>query len=110
MFHNYISKIISKIKGENFSLDSRIPIKYFMGVIIKRIVMMVRGLFIFNKGFVFIGNRTKIKCKNKITFMAPLSIGEYCNINALSTEGIQFGKTQVLDAILLLSVLEVYLK
>ena len=61
MFHNYISQIISKIKGENFSLDSSIPLKYFMGVIFNRIVMMVRGLFIFNKRFVFIGNQTKIK-------------------------------------------------
>lgn len=91
MLHNYISKIITKIKGQHFTLDTRIPINYFIGIIFNRIVMMIRGLFVFNKKFVFIGKNVTVKCKKKIKIGKNVTIKKNSYIDALSENGIIIG-------------------
>lgn len=91
MLHNYISKVITKIKGESFSLDSRIPLNYFLGIIFNRIVMMMRGFIIFNKKFVFIGKKVSVKCKKQIKIGKNVTIKNYSYIDALSENGIIIG-------------------
>lgn len=93
MIKTLFEKIISKIKSEDYKFDETITSSYLLSVIFERSLMLFRGVIIFKKSkFIFIGKRTVIKCKNKISFIPPLTIAQYCNIDALSKNGIQFGK------------------
>ena len=91
MVRNYVAKLISKIKGEPFDLDPRIPIGYVLGIMISRFLMMIRGILIFRKKYVFVGKNTTIKCKNQIRLGVNVTIKNNNFIDALSSDGIIIG-------------------
>ena len=93
MFSKIISKYISKLKGQSYKIDDRIPGSYLLGLIISRIVMKMRGLLSFIKAndIPFIGRSVTLKARSKIKAGKSLSIGNHCSIDALSVEGITFG-------------------
>ncbi len=91
MLRNSINTFISKIKGEEFVLDTEIPLNYFLGILFNRLIMMIRGMCIFKKKYIFIGRNSTIKCKHKLHIKKNVKIGNDCYIDALSIDGIQIG-------------------
>lgn len=90
---NFINKISNKILKRNLPISADMPISYLFGIIFDRIIMLIRGvikgIFFYKKGFpLFVGKKTVIKVKSKITVGNCISIQDYVHINALSKEGI----------------------
>lgn len=91
MFLKLLNNIISKIKGENFSLAPKIPFNYLLAIIISRLIMLIRGILIFRKMYIFVDHSSIIKCKSKLSLGKNVKISSHCYIDALSVEGIQIG-------------------
>ena len=92
MFRKIINAIITKIKGEKFTLDERIPISYICALVWNRFIMIIFGIIKMHRfGRVFIHHSSKIKCPSKIMLHGNLSIDRHCYFDALSVEGIYFG-------------------
>lgn len=91
MLRKFVIKIITKIKGEEFKLDNEIPLTYFIGILFDRLLMLIRGIFIFRKLFVFIGSDVTIKCKSKIVLGKNVKFSNNVYIDALSIDGIRIG-------------------
>ncbi|PCI98562.1 MAG: acetyltransferase [Flavobacteriales bacterium] len=88
----FLNFFIKKIKGESYQLDSRIPLSYLIYLVLTRIIMLFRGILLFPlKKIIFIGRRTKVKCRTKIKFGKGTSISENCYLDCMSTEGIILG-------------------
>ena len=93
MLSSLLSRIITKIKGEDFQLSKDIPTGYFLSMLISKIFMYLRGLFIFfnpNRR-IFVGPKVILKAIRLIKGGRNLSIARNCYIDALSKNGIQFG-------------------
>lgn len=90
---NLINKIIVRIKGEKYSIDSNIPVIYLVRLLIHRSIMAMYGyiLFGFRHGVIFISPSASISCSNKITANKGLTIAKKCHIDALSINGIVCG-------------------
>lgn len=91
-----IEFFIKKIKGNEFELDKNISVSYLLLLIVDMTINLIRGniktLFIKRNGFsIFIGRRTKIKMKNKLTLGKGVNIGSNVIIDALSKEGVNIG-------------------
>ncbi len=91
-----LSKIISKIKKEPYTVDSNITFSVIFSLVLEKMLMILRGLWhkiLLKKsnGMLFIGKKTKIKCHRKIQLNGSATIGEYCKIDALSKDGIKVG-------------------
>jgi acetyltransferase-like isoleucine patch superfamily enzyme len=88
-----INSIIKKLKGQDYSLDPRIPVSYLAGLMFSRLTMAIRGSIsrVRHKGFLFIAPGVTIKARSKFQVGSTVSIGKGCFIDALSTEGIVFG-------------------
>lgn len=96
MFNKLLSKIISKIKKENYLVDENITFSVVFGLIVKKITMLIRGIFMKpflgkSKGTLFIGKKCDIRCKNKIRFEGSATIDDYVKIDALSKDGVSIG-------------------
>ena len=88
----FLNFFIRKIKGESYQLDNRIPIIYLIRLVFSRVLMLLRGVFIFpGRKPIFIGVRTKVKCRSKIKFGKGTSVAHNCNLDGMSTNGIVFG-------------------
>lgn len=88
-----ISNIIRKLKGQDYSLDKRIPLSYLLALMFSRMIMAFRGAisFVKHKGFLFIGSGVTIKARSMFKTGHTTSIGKGCYIDALSTDGVIFG-------------------
>ena len=88
-----LSTYISRMRGESFIIDDRVPSGYLLEVVFSRIVMKLRGRLIFMRGgpYPFIGGRVTIRCRAMISFGKRVSIGNHVYIDALSSEGIRLG-------------------
>jgi acetyltransferase-like isoleucine patch superfamily enzyme len=93
MLTKALSKYISKIKGQDYEIDNRIPHSYLLSLSIGRAIMKVRGWLsgLHCKGTPFIGRRVTLKTKSKINIGYGVSINNHCYIDALSIDGIQLG-------------------
>lgn len=89
-----ISKLLSFIKSEKWELDHRIPNSYLILFFITKGVMLIRGFLIFFsfKHIVLIGPNSKLYCKSLMKLNGTINIDRNCIVNALSTDGIVFGK------------------
>lgn len=87
-----ISKIISKIKGEEFLLDERIPLSYIINLSLDKFISLIWGVILFRK-IVFISPRSKIKLTRKINVGKGSSIASAAYIDPLSINGITLGKS-----------------
>lgn len=91
-----LSKIISKIKKEEYVVDKNITFSVIFSLLLEKIFMILRGfkhkiLLKKSKGILFVGKKTIIKCHKKIELNGSATIGEYCKIDALSRDGIKIG-------------------
>lgn len=89
-----ISKILSFIKSEKWELDQRIPNSYLILFFITKGVMLIRGFinFFTFKHLILIGANSKLYCKSLMKFNGTINIDRNCIVNALSSDGIVFGK------------------
>ncbi len=91
-----INKIIQKLGKEDYRIDSAVTYRDIYVVIIQRSRMLIRGMYLKlflhkSKGILFLGKRTKILHRNKISVGKSLTIGDNVEINALSKYGICIG-------------------
>lgn len=91
-----VSKIISKIKHREYTIDESITSSDLIGIVFTRIFMLVRGFFCrigFKKSgrMTFIGRKVHIKSKKHIESGTGLTIEDGCSINALCKSGVKIG-------------------
>ena len=96
MFSKFLSKVISKIKKEDYVVDSNITFGVVFGTVLRKVRMLFKGIlmkpfFKKAKGTLFIGKKCDIRCKNKIEFQGSATIEDYVKIDALSKGGIKIG-------------------
>ena len=96
MLNKLVSKLITKIKKEPYSLDSNISSIDIIIILTEKIIQVLRGFwkglfFKKRKGIIFVGKRVKIKHAKHIKTEGGLTIADNCQINALSRGGIEFG-------------------
>lgn len=88
----FLNNLISRIKGENFVLDEKIPLNYLLGLVSGRTFMLIFGIFKLRRlGRIFIHRTSRIKCPSKIVTIGNLTVDRGCYIDALSIDGIKFG-------------------
>lgn len=92
-FRKIINVYVSRVKGERYEIDDRVPTGYLLRTTIARVIMKLRGrlLFMRRRNYPFVGSASTIRCKGKIVFGKGVSIAAHSYIDALSSEGIFFG-------------------
>ena len=89
MSNNLLNNIISKIKGEEFKLDKKLPMGYLISFFFGNIMSTLNGFFHFPiKKRIIVSRGVVIKAKYKIRFGENVSIGYKSYIDAVSKEGI----------------------
>lgn len=88
-----LNKIISRLKGRDYEIDSGVPSAYLFALALSRGIMRMRGFFsgVKNDGFLFVGRNVALKARSMIKAGKGVTIHNGCYIDALSTEGIVFG-------------------
>ena len=87
-----LNLIITKIKGEKFELDERIPFSYLINFFIIKLIALFWGnirLHSFKK--VFIHPTCILKCTSKMHIGSNFRMAEYCYLDALSYDGFYCG-------------------
>ena len=88
----FLNNLISRIKGENFVLDEKIPLNYLLGLVSGRTFMLIYGICKLRRlERIFIHRTSRIKCPSKIVTIGNLTVDRGCYIDALSIDGIKFG-------------------
>ena len=92
----FIEYLIKKIKGNDFELDKDISLGYLLGNIISMLINLIRGNLKTlttkrNSVLVFVGKRSRIRMKKKITLGKGVNIGNDVVIDALSKKGVKIG-------------------
>lgn len=88
----FASKLISKIKGEDYAVDSFIPFTYLVSLMWTKLVSMIYGMIrlrTFKR--VFVNPTAKIICPSKLHFGKNFNVGYQCYINAMSKNGLICG-------------------
>ena len=95
---NFIEKTVGIIKksGSAYKIDIDMPLTYLISIIMKRIVMLIRGkikcIGVKHHGRnVFVDKNVKLKCKSKIQIGTGVTIQKGVYIDALSKNGFQLG-------------------
>lgn len=84
--------VITKIKGEEFILDSKVPSSYLAYLLISNMLRLINGYIVFRRRYrAFISCKSKILCKSRISFGHNLRIDRGVFIDALSIDGISLG-------------------
>ncbi len=88
-----INGIVSRWKGQPYTVDERVPTGYLLRLLLGRSLMLCRGFFsgIRHRGLLFISYRATIKAHSKIKVGSTVSIERDAYIDALSVDGILFG-------------------
>jgi len=97
MDFKFINQIIQKFGKSGYTVDRSISLLNMLIILKDKFFELARGFikkiyFKKTEGFIFIGKRTNLKHCNLITTGRTLFIGDNVSINALSKNGIQFGK------------------
>lgn len=90
--HDVLSRVVTRIKGEPFSLDENIPIGYLFSFFAWKAWCLIVGMWKLRRiRNCFVHPLSKIKCFSKIRMGKNLNIDRDCYIDALSINGIQLG-------------------
>ena len=88
----YIISLLSKIKGENYTIDKRIPFAYLCRYFLVKAFSLVYGqIRLHCLKIVFVHPSVTIKCQSKIKFIKNLNIDSGSYIDALSVNGLRLG-------------------
>jgi len=97
MLKKWISKLIGRIKRQEYSIDESISDLDTVSLLGRRFCQAFRGIFlrigIGGRGIIFRGRNVKIFHKGKLKAGNNLIIGDYSMIDALSRHGIEFGNS-----------------
>lgn len=101
MLKRMISCFITKIKKEPYQLDSEMKSIDLLIIVGVKLIELIRGtikmmMFREHNGLCFIGKHVKLKHCTHIRMRGRLSIGDRCEVNALSKKGICFGQNVTL--------------
>src|ERR1700742_711670 len=91
MFRKLLDGYISRVKGEDYVVDKRIPTGYLAGELRARFFMKLRGKLRFWQSAPFVGKRSVQRSRRQMHFGRGVSIAEYAYLDAVSIEGIVFG-------------------
>lgn len=92
MTYFIINYIISKVKGEKYSIDKNIPLSYLLSFFSIKFISLLYGIFKFHHlKKIFIHPYTTIKCTSKIKVGNNFSVASKCHIDALSEKGLRCG-------------------
>lgn len=86
-----IESIIYHFKEEAYIIDLRIPLGYLIGLIWRRLTMLLYGYILFQRK-IFVSTSARIRCKSKFHFNGVVTIGRNAYVDALSVNGVKFGK------------------
>lgn len=87
-----LSRIVSYLKGEEFTLDKDIPSSYLLRFFTAKVIALIYGMIrlrTFHR--VFIHPQSTIKCSSMIKVGKNFSVTQGCYIDALSHEGLVCG-------------------
>lgn len=87
-----INYFVKFFRGNDVNLSNDIPTSYLLMLTIKYLFRYVRGILYSRSLRVFIGKRSSIRCVSKMFYSGFVNIGENTTIDALSKNGIIFGK------------------
>lgn len=88
----FISFFISRLRREKFELDKDIPMGYLFRIVWTKIIQFVWGFIVFRRLKCFVSPSAIILCQGKIKIGGFLMVGQRCIVNALSKNGIEFGR------------------
>lgn len=93
---SFLNTIITKIKGQEYKLDSSIRTTNILGILCSRLISVWRGIYkrigLKKCGkILFAGKRVKLKNKNAISFGNGVTLDDYVFLDGLSTEGLKIG-------------------
>ena len=95
MLRNIIESFAKKNKGEDYVLDSNIPLGYLLLYAFDRMKMLIRGAtrigFKKKDGKIFIGKKVSMRCKSRIIIGNGTTIMDFVSMDALSVDGITIG-------------------
>jgi len=94
-FRQYLDSIASIAKGEPYVIDHNIPLRYFFGNAARRAIMLVWGLLATQQR-VFLSASATVRCSKKITWGRWMTVSDDCFLDALSENGIHFGRSNSL--------------
>ncbi len=87
-----INRLFTKLKGEPFILDERIPIDYLFRFVCEKIISLLYGMIrLRTTKKIFLHPSTLIRCSSKIFLTGNVNIGRDCYIDALSEQGLILG-------------------
>ncbi|WP_297815168.1 hypothetical protein [uncultured Polaribacter sp.] len=91
-----INRILGFLGKKNYKIDEDLSISDMFILTRSKLLPILRGGILkvslkSSKGIIFLGQNTKIKFKNKITFGRTIQIGDNVEINALSRNGVVIG-------------------
>ncbi len=90
MIKKIFQKILSK-SGKSYNIDSRIPSKLFLQILLIRFVMIIRGILFLRKK-VFLGANCKVSNKKNIHFGKNVTIEKNTIIDGFASEKIIIGE------------------
>jgi acetyltransferase-like isoleucine patch superfamily enzyme len=93
MLAQFLSTLVSRLRGTPFQIDPRVPSSHLVGLICSYVLRRIRGWWCFplHTKPVFIGRRSQIIGRSRIALGGALNVGDLCTINAISEKGISFG-------------------
>lgn len=89
MIKNLFQNLLNK-SGKRYVVDSRIPQKLIISILLRRLIMLIRGFLKTGKK-VFVGSNTKIQNTRNIVFGKSVTIDKNCIIDGFSSEKIILG-------------------
>lgn len=92
MIRKIISLTITKLRGEDFALDGNVPLSYMLRLLFLKAVHLAYGTMVMRRNKCFISPSASIRCTRKIRTKGFLMVAKNVEIDALSTDGVSFGK------------------
>jgi len=96
MIQNLINKIINSLGRKNYKVDELLSNRELMIEIRRRLIQVLRGFYLKvflkkSEGIIFLGKKTTLRYKHKISLGRSVTIDSHVEINALSKNGVIIG-------------------
>jgi acetyltransferase-like isoleucine patch superfamily enzyme len=93
MLKKKLNKMVAGWKGNDYTIDERVPFGYLLRLVIGRMLMLVRGYTsrIKHKGLFFFSWKARVKARRMIQLGRSVTISSGVFIDALSTGGVVLG-------------------
>ena len=96
MIKSLFQKLLSKT-GKTYHIDMDIPDRLFIETLLKRLIMIIRGV-LFLRQKVFLGKNCIIKNKKNIYFGKNVTIEKYTSIDGFASQKLTFGDNSRIGA------------